>query len=89
VAAVAVIAGLSFPTLLTLFVSPYWKSLGFERHFEMQPGNFIALAAYYMVICAIFAFGAHLLRRASGAIVRWGRRRHRHSDQGKIQNDSN
>jgi hypothetical protein len=39
VAAVAVIAGLSFPTLLTLFVSPYWKSLGFERHFEMQPGQ--------------------------------------------------
>jgi len=63
VAAVAVIAGLLFPTLLTLFVSPYWKSLGFERYFEMQAGNFIALAGYYVVICAIFAFGAHLLRR--------------------------
>ena len=83
VAAVAVITGLLFPTLLTLFVSPYWKNLGFERNFEMQAGNFIALAAYYMVICAIFAFGAHLLRRANGAIVRLVRRRLRPSDQGK------
>jgi hypothetical protein len=83
VAAVAVIAGLLFPTLLTLFVSPYWKSLGFERYFEMQAGNFIALAGYYMVICAIFAFGAHLLRRANRAILRLVRRRHRPSDQGK------
>ena len=80
VAVVAVIAGLLFPTLLTLFVSPYWNRLGFERYFEMQAGNFIALASYYMVICAIFAFGAHLLRRAIGIIVR---RWHRPSDQGK------
>src|SRR4029450_7948578 len=36
VAAVAVIAGLLFPTLLTLLVSPEWKRLGFERYFEMQ-----------------------------------------------------
>jgi hypothetical protein len=62
--------GSVFPTLLTLFVSPYWKSLGFERYFEMQAGNFIALASYYMVICAIFAFGAHLLRRAIGIVLR-------------------
>src|SRR4029453_5486258 len=39
VAAVAVIAGLLFPTLLTLFVSPEWKRLGFERYFEMKAGN--------------------------------------------------
>jgi hypothetical protein len=58
VAAVAVIAGLLFPTLLTLLVSPEWKRFGFERYFEMQAGNFIALAGYFMVICAIFAFGA-------------------------------
>ena len=38
-AAVAVIAGLLFPTLLTLLVSPEWKRLGFERYFEMQAGN--------------------------------------------------
>jgi len=25
----------------------------------MQAGNFIALAGYFLVICAIFAFGAH------------------------------
>src|SRR6266550_4686659 len=59
VAAVAVIGGLLFPTLLTLFVSPEWKRLGFERYFEMQAGNFVALAGYWMFICAIFAFGAH------------------------------
>ena len=81
VAVVAVIAGLLFPTLLTLFVSPYWKRLGFERDFEMQAGNFIALAAYYMVICAIFAFGGHLLRRAIGTVVRLVRRWHRPADQ--------
>src|SRR5262245_54137876 len=83
VAVVAVIAGLLFPTLLTLFVSPYWKSLGFERYFEMQAGNFIALASYYMAICAIFAFGAHLLRRAIGIVVRLVRTWHRPADQGK------
>ena len=75
VAVVAVIAGLLFPTLLTLFVSPYWKRLGFERDFEMQAGNFIALAAYYMVICGVFAFGAHFLRRTIGIVVRRSRRR--------------
>ena len=68
VAVVAVIAGLLFPTLLTLL---------------MQAGNFIALASYYMVICAIFAFGAHLLRRAVGIVVRLVRRWHRPADQGK------
>ena len=83
VAVVAVIAGLLFPTLLTLFVSPYWKRLGFERDFEMQAGNFIALASYYMVICAIFAFGAHLLRRAIGIVARLVRRWHRPADQGE------
>jgi hypothetical protein len=77
VAAIAVIGGLLFPTLLTLFVSPYWISLGFERYFEMEAGNFIALAGYYMVVCAIFAFGAHLLRRAIGIVVRLVRKRHR------------
>ena len=41
VAAVAVIAGLLFPMLLTLFVSPGWKRLGFERYFEMQAGNLL------------------------------------------------
>lgn len=46
VAAVAVIAGLLFPTLLTLFVSPEWKRLGFERYFEMQAGNFVASIGY-------------------------------------------
>jgi hypothetical protein len=46
--------------MLTLLVSPEWKRVGFERYFEMQAGNFIALAGYFMVICAIFAFGAHL-----------------------------
>jgi hypothetical protein len=80
VAVVAVIAGLLFPTLLTLFVSPYWKSLGFERYFEMQAGNFIALAGYYMVICAIFAFGAHLLRRGIGIVVRLVGSWHRPAD---------
>ena len=45
VVAVTAIAALLFPTLLTLFVSPDWKRLGFERYFEMQAGNFIALAA--------------------------------------------
>jgi hypothetical protein len=83
VAVVAVVAGLLFPTLLTLFVSPYWKRLDFERYFEMQAGNFIALAAYYMVICAIFAFGGHLLRRAIGTVVRLVRRWHRPADQGE------
>jgi hypothetical protein len=83
VAAVAVIAGLLFPTLLTLLVSPEWKRLGFERYFEMQAGNFIALAAYFMVICAIFAFGAHLLRRAIGLVARLAQRWHRPSDQEK------
>jgi hypothetical protein len=78
-----VIAGLLFPTLLTLLVSPEWKRLGFERYFEMQAGNFIALAGYFMVICAIFAFGAHLLRRAIALVVRLGRRRYRPSDQGR------
>jgi hypothetical protein len=81
VATVAVIGGLLFPTLLTLFVSPEWKRLGFERYFEMQAGNFIALAGYFMLICAIFAFGAHLLRRVIGVVVRLVRRRP--SDQGK------
>ena len=83
VAAVAVIAGLLFPTLLTLLVSPEWKRLGFERYFEMQAGNFIALAGYFMVICAIFAFGAHLLRRTIGLVARLARRWHRPSDQEK------
>jgi hypothetical protein len=82
-AAVAVIAGLLFPTLLTLFVSPEWKRLGFERYFEMQAGNFIALAAYFMVICAIFAFGGHFLRRAIGLAPRLAQRWHRPPDQGK------
>ena len=83
VAAVAVIAGLLFPTLLTLLVSPEWKRLGFERYFEMQAGNFIALAGYFMVICAIFAFGAYLLRRAIGLVARLAQRWHRPSDQEK------
>src|SRR5438876_12236799 len=83
VAVVAVIAGLLFPTLLTLFVSPEWKRLGFERYFEMQAGNFIALAGYFMVICAIFAFGAHLLRRTIGLVARLAQRWHRPSDQEK------
>ena len=83
VAAVAEIGGLLFPTLLTLFVSPGWKRLGFERYFEMQAGNFLALAGYFMLICAIFAFGAHLLRRAMGIGVRLARRWRRPSDQGK------
>ncbi len=83
VAAVAVIGGLLFPTLLTVFVSPEWKRFGFERYFEMQAGNFIALAGYFMFICAIFAFGAHLLRRAIALVVRLGRRRYRPSDQGR------
>jgi len=83
VAAVAVIAGLLFPTLLTLLVSPEWKRLGFERYFEMQAGNFIALAGYFMVICAIFAFGAHLLRRTIGLVARLAQRWHRPSDQEK------
>ena len=77
VAAVTAIAALLFPTLLALFVSPDWKRLGFERYFEMQAGNFVALAAYYMVICGVFAFGAHLLRRAIGIVVRLVRKRHR------------
>ena len=81
VAAVAVIAGLLFPTLLTLFVSPEWKRLGFERYFEMQAGNFVALAGYWILICAILAFGAHFLRRTIGLVVRLVRRRP--SDQGK------
>ena len=81
VAAVAVIAGLLFPTLLTLFVSPEWKRLGFERYFEMQAGNFVALAGYWILICAILAFGAHFLRHAIGLVVRLVRRRP--SDQGK------
>ena len=81
VAAVAVSAGLLFPTLLTLFVSPEWKRLGFERYFEMQAGNFVALAVYWILLCAIFAFGAHFLRRAIGLVVRLVRRRP--SDQGK------
>ena len=81
VAAVAVIGGLLFPTLLTLFVSPEWKRLGFERYFEMQAGNFVALAVYWILLCAIFAFGAHLLRRLIGIVVRLVRRRP--SDQGK------
>ena len=83
VAAVAVIAGLLFPTLLTLFVSPEWKRFGFERYFEMQAGNFIALAGYFMFICAIFAFGAHLLRRAIGLVAGLAQRWHRPSDQEK------
>jgi hypothetical protein len=88
VAAVAVIAGLLFPTLLTLFMSPEWKRLGFERYFEMQAGNFIALAGYFMVICAIFAFGAHLLRHAIGLVARLAQRWHRPSDQEKVQNEA-
>ena len=83
VAAVAAIAGLLFPTLLTLFVSSEWKRLGFERYFEMQAGNFIALAGYFMVVCAIFAFGAHLLRRTIGLVARLAQRWHRPSDQEK------
>jgi len=58
-----------------LFVSPDWKRLGFERYFEMQAGNFMALAGYYMVICGVFAFGAHFLRRTIGIVVRRSRRR--------------
>jgi hypothetical protein len=81
VAAVAVIAGLLFPTLLTLFVPPEWKRLGFERYFEMQAGNFVALAVYWILLCAIFAFGAQLFRRLIGVVVRLVRRRP--SDQGK------
>jgi hypothetical protein len=81
VAAVAVIGGLLFPTLLTLFVSPEWKRLGFERYFEMQAGNFVALFSYWILICAIFAFGAHLVRRVIGVVLRLVRRRP--SDQGK------
>src|SRR2546427_7199610 len=81
VAAVTAIAALLFPTLLTLFVSPEWKRLGFERYFEMQAGNFVALAGYWILICAILAFGAHLLRRAIGLVVRLVWRRP--SDQGK------
>src|SRR5262244_1805412 len=81
VAAVTAIAALLFPTLLTLFVSPDWKRLGFERYFEMQTGNFIALSGYYMVICGVFAFGAHLLRRAIGIVVRLVRRARLPSDQ--------
>src|SRR2546430_15016170 len=42
VAAVAVIGGLFFSTLLALFVSPAWKRFGFERYFENQAGNFLA-----------------------------------------------
>jgi len=72
VAAVTAIAALLFPTLLALFVSPDWKR------------NFVALAAYYMVICGVFAFGAHLLRRAIGIVVRSVRRSRRPSDQGKV-----
>ena len=83
VAAVAVIAGLLFPTLLTLFVSPEWKRLGFERYFEMQAGNFVALAVYWILLCAIFAFGAHLLRRAIGLVAGLAQRWHRPSDQEK------
>jgi hypothetical protein len=75
VAAVAVIAGVLFPTLLTLFVSPGWKRLGFERYFEMQAGNFVVLAGYWILICAIVAFGAHFLRRAIRVVVRLVRRR--------------
>jgi hypothetical protein len=55
--------------------------LGFERYFEMQAGNFVALAGYWILICAILAFGAHFLRRAIGLVVRLVRRRP--SDQGK------
>ena len=84
VAAITAIAALLFPTLLVLFVSPEWKRLGFERYFEMQAGNFIALAGYYMVICAVFAFGAHLLRRAIGIVVRLVRRSRLPSDQGEV-----
>ena len=69
VAAVAVIAGLLFPTLLTLFVSPEWKRLGFERYFEMQAGNFVALAVYWILLCAILAFW-----RALPPACNWARR---------------
>ena len=69
--------------MLTLLVSPEWKRVGFERYFEMQAGNFIALAGYFMVICAIFAFGAHLLRRAIGLVAGLAQRWHRPSDQEK------
>src|SRR5260370_40846286 len=72
-----------FPTLLTVFVSPEWKRLRFEPYFEMQAGNFIALAGYFMVIGAIFAFGAHLLRRVIGLVARLAQRWHRPSDQEK------
>jgi hypothetical protein len=64
--------------------APDWKRLGFERYFEMQTGNFIALAGYYMVICGVLAFGAHLLRRAIGIVVRLVRGSGRPSDQGKV-----
>src|SRR5260221_11279483 len=79
-AAVAVIAGLLFPTLLTLFVSPEWKRLGFEPYFEMQAGNFIGLAGYFMVIGAIFVFGWHFLRRACVLFPRLTMCRHRPID---------
>src|SRR5258708_12470603 len=80
-AAVAVIAGLMFPTLLTLFVSPEWKRLGFEPYFEMQAGNFIAPAGYFMVIGAIFSFGAHLLPRPIGLLPPLAPRFHPPSSQ--------
>src|SRR5260221_9574023 len=76
-AAVAVIAGLMFPTLLTLFVSPEWKRLGFEPYFEMQAGNFITIAGYFMVIGAIFAFGGHLIRGAIRLVALLAPRLHR------------
>src|SRR5262249_16687356 len=83
VAVGVVVSGLLFSTLLKLFGLASLKSLGFEGYLEMHAGNFIALASYYMVICAIFAFGAHLLRRAIGIVVRLVRRWHRPADQGK------
>src|ERR1700730_17099450 len=70
VAVLAVIAGLLFPALLALVVSPEWKQLGIERYIEMQAGNLIAVAGYYLLLCAIFAFGAHIIRRAIGIVIR-------------------
>jgi hypothetical protein len=58
-----------FPTLLTLFVSPEWKRLGFERYFEMQAGNFVASAGYWMFICGNICFW-----RALTPPCNWARR---------------
>src|SRR5262249_56253164 len=54
----------------------------------MRVGNFIALASYYMVICAIFAFGAHLLRRAIGIVSDWSGDGIGLPTKEKVQNES-